>query len=113
MALEPFCPSANGSWTSRTSVRARWRISVAILSSVEAAIASVAMNSACRSRWITWVLGLAGARPSFAHTSSSTRGSTCAYVPTTPLIAPTLTASRARRSRSRSRSSSNAQSASL
>ena len=28
-ADEPFCPSANGSCTSRTSVRARWRISVA------------------------------------------------------------------------------------
>ena len=46
IALEPFCPSANGSCTSRTSVRARWRISVAIASSVEAVIASAAMYSA-------------------------------------------------------------------
>ena len=76
MALEPFCPSANGSWTSRTSVRARCRISVAIWSSVEAMIASDAMNSACRSRWITWVEASAGRRPSLAQTSSSTRGST-------------------------------------
>ena len=46
MALEPFCPVANGSWTSRTSVRARCRISVATLSRVEATIASVVTNSA-------------------------------------------------------------------
>ena len=40
MAHEPFWPSANGSCTSRTSVRARCRISVAIASSVEATTAS-------------------------------------------------------------------------
>ena len=33
IALEPFWPAPNGSWTSRTSVRARWRISVANRSS--------------------------------------------------------------------------------
>ena len=113
MALEPFCPSANGSCTSRTSVRARCRISVATRSSVEAVMASVETNSAWRSLWITWVLASSGRRPSLAQTSCSTRGSTAAYVPTTPLIAPTLTVSRARRRRSRSRSSSNAMTASL
>ncbi len=46
MADEPFCPSANGSCTSRTSVRARWRISVAILSRVDAVMARAVMNSA-------------------------------------------------------------------
>ena len=71
------------------------------------------MSSACRSRATIWLEASAARSPSFAHTSSSTRGSTCAYVPTAPLIAPTLTVSRARRSRSRSRSSSNAQSATL
>ena len=33
IALEPFWPTPNGSWTSPTSVRARWRISVANRSS--------------------------------------------------------------------------------
>ncbi len=113
MALEPFWPAANGSCTSRTSVRARCRISVAIASSVDAVMASADTNSAWRSRWITWVLASSGRRPSLAQTSCSTRGSTAAYVPTTPLIAPTLTISRARRRRSRSRSSSNAMTASL
>jgi hypothetical protein len=113
IADEPFCPSANGSWTSRTSVRAKWRISVAILSRVDAAIAIAVMSSACRSRWITWVEASTLRRPRRAHTSSSTLGSTEAYVPTAPLIAPTETTSRARRSRSRSRSSSNAHTASL
>jgi hypothetical protein len=47
------------------------------------------------------------------HTNSSTAGSTCAYVPTTPLSLPTETASRAARSRPRSRSSSKAHTASL
>ncbi len=78
MAEDPFCPSANGSCTSRTSVRARCRISVASASSVEAQTASAARNSAWRSRWITWVEASAGRRPRRAHTRSSTRGSTVA-----------------------------------
>ena len=40
--------------------------------------ASVVMNSACRSRWITWVLASSARRPSRAQTSSSTRGSIAA-----------------------------------
>ena len=40
IADEPFWPLPNGSWTSATSVRARWRISSANLSSEEAASAS-------------------------------------------------------------------------
>ena len=78
IALEPFCPVVNGSCTSRTSVRARWRISVAIASSVEAVIASAPMSSACRSRATIWLEASAARRPSLAHTSSSMRGSTCA-----------------------------------
>ena len=43
MEEEPFCFSEKNSSASRTSVRCRWRISVAILSSVEASTARVAM----------------------------------------------------------------------
>ncbi len=113
MALEPFCPAPNGSWTSRTSVRARCRTSVAIRSRVVAVAARAQANSACTSREITWLDASAGRSPSSPHTYSSTNGSTSEYVPTTPEIFPTDTASRARRSRSRSRSSSNAHRASL
>ena len=42
MAEEPFCFSLKNSSASRTSVRWRWRISVAILSSVQVMTASVA-----------------------------------------------------------------------
>ena len=55
IALEPFCPCVNGSSASRTSVRCRWRISVAIFSHVAATIAHAVRYSACRSRWITCV----------------------------------------------------------
>ena len=48
-------PLANGSSTSRTSVRARWRISTAKRSSDVAASASAESSAACRSRAITWV----------------------------------------------------------
>jgi hypothetical protein len=41
MADDPFCFSLKYSSASRTSVRCRWRISVAILSSVDAITASV------------------------------------------------------------------------
>ena len=43
IAEEPFCFSEKNSSASRTSVRCRWRISTAILSSVEASTARVAM----------------------------------------------------------------------
>ena len=42
IADEPFCFSLKNSSASRTSVRCRWRISVAILSRVQAITASVA-----------------------------------------------------------------------
>ena len=43
MALEPFCLAEKNSSASRTSVRWRWRISVAILSSDDARTARVVM----------------------------------------------------------------------
>ena len=55
MADEPFWPRPNGSCTSRTSVRARWRISVAKRSSEAAHKASAERSSAWRSRGTTWV----------------------------------------------------------
>ena len=50
IADEPFWPLPNGSATSATSVRARWRISVAKRSSEAATSASAVSSSACRSR---------------------------------------------------------------
>ena len=50
MAEEPFWPLPNGSSTSQTSVRCRFRISVANCSSEEATTASVVKYSAWRSR---------------------------------------------------------------
>ena len=55
MADEPFCPSEKNSSASSTSVRCRWRISVASRSIDEATTASVAKYMAWRSRGITWV----------------------------------------------------------
>ena len=46
IADDPFIPRANGSSTSRTSVRARWRISVAKRSSEVAQSASAPSSSA-------------------------------------------------------------------
>ena len=74
MAEEPFWPGLNASSASSTSVRCRCRTSTAIFSMVEAMIASVAMNSACRSRWMTWVEAGAGVSPSLWQTSSSMSG---------------------------------------
>ena len=51
IAEEPFWPRPNGSCTSPTSVRARWRTSSAKESSDDATTASAANSSACRSRW--------------------------------------------------------------
>src|SRR6187551_2629830 len=50
IAEDPFWPRPKGSSTSRTSVRARWRISVAKRSSDEPRSARAPSNSACRCR---------------------------------------------------------------
>ena len=107
MAELPFWPSPKNSSTSRTSVRWRWRNSVAQRSIDDAISASVVKNSACRSRWTIWVEIVAGRRPSFWQTSRSIRGSKCACVPTAPLSLPTRIRSRvcARRSSARPNSS--------
>ena len=55
IALEPFCPARNGSSTSRTSVRCRWRTSVPNRSMPAPARAIAASSSAWRSRATTCV----------------------------------------------------------
>ena len=89
IADDPFIPAANGSSTSRTSVRARWRISVANRSSDVAHSASVPSSSAWRSRAITWVETGSGSRPRRSQAMRSTSGSIAAYVPTVPESWPT------------------------
>ena len=113
IADEPFCPFANGSSTSPISVFCRPRISSANFSSDAAVIASAAISSAWRSRWMTCDATGAGARPRRRHTSASTAGGRCAKVPTAPESLPTLTTSRARLTRSMSRPTSAYQSASF
>ncbi len=110
---EPFCPLPNGSCTSATSVRARWRISSANVSSDDATTASAHRSSACRSRWMIWVDVGAGSSPSRSHAIRSSSGSVAAYVPTAPESLPTRIPSSARATRSRLRASSNAQPTSL
>ena len=100
MAELPFWPSPNNSSTSSTSVRWRWRNSVAQRSMLEAMRASVVMNSAWRSRCTICVESVAGFNPSFSHTARSIFGSICACVPTAPLIFPTRIRSRVLRERS-------------
>ncbi len=68
MAEEPFWPAEKNSSASSTSVRCRWRISVASRSSEEATTASVAKYMAWRSRGITCVEIGSGVRPSFSAT---------------------------------------------
>ena len=68
IAEEPFWPSEKNSSASSTSVRCRWRISVARRSTDEATTPSVAKKAACRSRGITWVEIGSTFRPSFAAT---------------------------------------------
>ena len=68
IADEPFWPAEKNSSASSTSVRCRWRISVASRSTEEATTASVAKNMACRSRGITCVETGSGARPIFSAT---------------------------------------------
>ncbi len=113
IADDPFMPVANGSSTSRTSVRARCRISVAKRSSDVAVRASTESSSACRSRAITWVESGSGSSPSRSHAIRSTSGSRLPYVPTVPESCPTRFDSSARVRRVRSRSSSKAQPASF
>ena len=60
----PFCPAEKNSSASRTSVRCRWRISVARFSIEEATTARAAKKAACRSRGMTWVETGSTARPS-------------------------------------------------
>src|ERR1700741_3312991 len=50
MAEDPFCPSEKNSSASSTSVRCRWRISVASRSTDEAPTPSVAKYMGCRCR---------------------------------------------------------------
>ena len=113
IADEPFWPRPKGSSTSRTSVRARCRISVAKRSSDDAASASADSTSACRSRCRICVELGAGSSPTRSHAIRSTSGSIAAYWPTAPDSFPTRTPSIARVTRSRSRSSANAHPASL
>ena len=87
IAEEPFWPSEKNSSASSTSLRCRWRISVASRSMDEAITASVAKNMACRSRGITCVETGSTASPIFSATYSSTRGSILAKVPTAPEMA--------------------------
>src|SRR6058998_1668151 len=97
IALEPFCPSPNGSCASSVSVRWSPRTSSAIFSRDAPATASVAQNSAWRSRWTICVDTGAAPSPSSPHTSVSSSGSTWAKFPTAPESFPTATVARARR----------------
>ena len=74
IAEEPFCPAANGSSTSRTSVRCRLRISVAKRSRPPPAIAIREVSTAWRSRGITWVETSSRFRPSWSITRFSIEG---------------------------------------
>ena len=87
MAEEPFWPGEKYSSASSTSVRCRWRISVASRSIEEATTPSVAKYMAWRSRGMTWVETGSTASPICSATYSSTRGSILAKVPTAPEIA--------------------------
>ena len=95
----PSGPGEKNSSASSTSVRCRWRISVASRSIDEAMTPSVAKNMAWRSRGITWVETGSGCRPSFSATWASTRGSILAKVPTAPEIAQVAISARAASSR--------------
>ena len=106
IAEEPFCDSPNGSSTSRTSVRIRWRTSSAILSMVPPSTATAASSAAWRSRCTTWFATGSGARPSEPSAVTSTSGSKCASVPTAPLNLPVAQPSSAVSRRSSPRPSS-------
>ena len=106
MAEEPFCFSEKNSSASSTSVRCRWRISVASRSIEDATTASVAKYMAWRSRGMIWVETGSTPKPIALATCASTRGSTWAKVPTAPEIAQVATSLRADTSRSRARANS-------
>ena len=91
MAEEPFWPSEKNSSASSTSVRCRWRISIASRSTEEATTPSVAKYMAWRSRGITCVETGSTASPIALATCASTRGSILAKVPTAPEIAQVAT----------------------
>src|SRR6266566_3869365 len=95
MAEEPFWPSEKYSSASSTSVRCRWRISVASRSTDAPRTPSMAKYMAWRSRGITWVEIGSTASPMALATWASTRGSTCAKVPTAPEIEAVATSLRA------------------
>ena len=99
----PFWPSEKNSSASRTSVRCRWRISVARFSTEAAVMASAAKNAAWRSRGMTCVETGSTASPSLPATCSSIRGSTLAKVPTGPEMAQVAISARAATSRARLR----------
>src|SRR5918992_1146971 len=68
MALLPCWPEPNGSNASPTSVRCRWRTSIAMRSSVPPRMASAVSNSAWRARLTTCVGGRVGREAQrFAH----------------------------------------------
>ena len=106
IADEPFWPSAKYSDASRSSVRCRWRISVASRSTPAAISASAMKNAAWRSRGMICVDTGSGTRPSFFATCASTRGSMLAKVPTAPEIAQVAISRRAVTRRSRLRANS-------
>ncbi len=113
IAEEPFWPARNGSCTSLTSVRCRWRTSVAKRSMPAPASAIAPSSSAWRSRATTCVETSSRASPRRASTRVSNSGLVAAYVPTAPEIAPTATCANARSRRRALRSASNAKPASL
>ena len=115
IALEPFCcPARNGSSTSRTSVRCRWRISVANRSRPGAGQrdrlqqrgVAVARDDLRGDRLAPRARGARARAP-------RTPGSIAAYVPTAPLSAPTAACANARSSRCALRCASIAKPASL
>ena len=95
IAEEPFWPGEKYSSASSTSVRCRWRISVASRSIEEATTPSVAKYMAWRSRGITWVETGSTVSPIAFATWASTAGSIWAKVPTAPEIAQVATSARA------------------
>ena len=74
IADEPFCPAEKNSSASRSSVRCRWRISVARRSTELAITPSVAKNMAWRSRGITCVDTGSGTSPSSPRHASPRPG---------------------------------------
>ena len=96
MEEEPWRPLSKGSSASSTSVRCRWRISVANLSREDPITARVHSSWAWRSRCTIWLETGSTASPRVAQTCSSTSGGTLAWVPTAPEILPTAISSRAR-----------------